>query len=238
MRLVTYRKGSANPRVGALTADAVLDLGALAVDLARERGLARPAPGGRFGTMLELIAGGDNARSRAREALEHGLAVWKREGVDGLAAKKLGAPAAKIRLEAPIPRPPRNVFCLGRNYMEHAAERGAEAPAHPVYFTKAPECVLAPGGKIVHHPVTQELDYEVELAGRPETVETVHRAGVARADRLAHDDLPGDQLDRLVLGEDSGLAHPVVLVDGEPMTLDGAGHRASPLSRGCRRLRG
>jgi len=164
MRLVTYRKGSANPRVGALTADAVLDLGALAVDLARERGLARPAPGGRFGTMLELIAGGDDARSRAREALEHGLAVWKREGVDGLAAKKLGAPAAKIRLEAPIPRPPRNVFCLGRNYMEHAAERGAEAPAHPVYFTKAPECVLAPGGKIVHHPVTQELDYEVELA--------------------------------------------------------------------------
>jgi len=66
MRLVTYRKGSANPRVGALTADAVLDLGALAVDLARERGLARPAPGGRFGTMLELIAGGDDARSRAR----------------------------------------------------------------------------------------------------------------------------------------------------------------------------
>src|SRR2546427_58233 len=94
MRLVTYRKGSANPRVGALTADAVLDLRALTVDLARERGLARPAPGGRFGTMLELIAGGDDARSRAREALEHGLAVWKREGVDGLAAKKLGAPAA------------------------------------------------------------------------------------------------------------------------------------------------
>src|SRR2546427_7890525 len=134
--------------------------------------------------MLELIAGGDDARSRAREALEHGLAVWKREGVDGLAAEKLGAPAAKIRLEAPIPRPPRNVCCLGRNYMEHAAERGAEAPAHPVYFRKAPECVLAPGGKIVHHPVTQELDYEVELAGRPETVETVHRAGVGRAGRV------------------------------------------------------
>src|SRR5437773_4413285 len=163
MRLVTYRKGSANPRVGALTADAVLDLGALAVDLARERGLARPAPGGRFGTMLELIAGGDDACSRAREALEHGLAVWKREGVDGLAAKKLGAPAAKIRLEAPIPRPARNVFCLGRNYKEHAAERGAEAPAHPVYFTKAPETVVGPGAKVIHHAATKELDYEVEL---------------------------------------------------------------------------
>src|SRR5437016_2147074 len=127
MRLVTYRKGSANPRVGALTADAVLDLGALAVDLARERGLARPAPGGRFGTMLELIAGGDDARSRAREALEHGLAVWKREGVDGLAAKKLGAPAAKIRLEAPIPRPPRNFLPRAELYgaRRRARRRGA-----------------------------------------------------------------------------------------------------------------
>jgi 2-keto-4-pentenoate hydratase/2-oxohepta-3-ene-1,7-dioic acid hydratase in catechol pathway len=33
-----------------------------------------------------------------------------------------------------------------------------------VFFTKAPECVLAPGGTIVHHPCTRELDYEVELA--------------------------------------------------------------------------
>jgi len=49
MRLVTYRKGSANPRVGALTADAVLDLGALAVDLARERGLAGPRRAGGSG---------------------------------------------------------------------------------------------------------------------------------------------------------------------------------------------
>src|SRR5436309_7423527 len=38
------------------------------------------------------------------------------------------------------------------------------APARARRSTKAPECVLAPGGKIVHHPVTQELDYEVELA--------------------------------------------------------------------------
>jgi 2-keto-4-pentenoate hydratase/2-oxohepta-3-ene-1,7-dioic acid hydratase in catechol pathway len=68
-----------------------------------------------------------------------------------------------VRLEAPIPRPARNVFCLGRNYKEHAAERGAEAPPHPVYFTKAPETVVAPGAKVIHHAATQELDYEVEL---------------------------------------------------------------------------
>jgi 2-keto-4-pentenoate hydratase/2-oxohepta-3-ene-1,7-dioic acid hydratase in catechol pathway len=99
-----------------------------------------------------------------REALGHGDAMVKRDGVGALVERKLGAPAGKVRLEAPIPRPARNVFCLGRNYKEHAAERGAEAPPHPVYFTKAPETVVAPGARVIHHAVTTELDYEVELA--------------------------------------------------------------------------
>jgi 2-keto-4-pentenoate hydratase/2-oxohepta-3-ene-1,7-dioic acid hydratase in catechol pathway len=129
MRLVTFRKGASKPRVGAIVAEAVLDLGALAADLARERGTVRRGRGGFPKTMLELVRGGAEALAAAREALAHG-----------------------------------NVFCLGRNYKEHAAERGAEAPAHPVYFTKAPETVVGPGAKVVHHAATKELDYEVELA--------------------------------------------------------------------------
>jgi 2-keto-4-pentenoate hydratase/2-oxohepta-3-ene-1,7-dioic acid hydratase in catechol pathway len=164
MRLVTYRKGSSKPRIGALAGDAVLDLGALAGDLARERGAVRHGRGGFPKTMLELIAGGAEALARAREALGHGEAILKRDGVNALVERKLGMPAAKARLEAPIPRPARNVFCLGRNYKEHAAERGAAAPEHPVYFTKAPETVVAPGAKVIHHAATKELDYEVELA--------------------------------------------------------------------------
>jgi len=163
MHLITFRKGSSKPRVGALVGEAALDLGALAADLARERGTVRQGRGGFPKTMLDLIARGPDALALAREALAHGEAVLKRDGIGALAERKLGVAAEKARLEAPIPRPARNVFCLGRNYKEHAAERGAEAPTHPVYFTKAPECVLAPGGKIVHHAVTQQLDYEVEL---------------------------------------------------------------------------
>ena len=163
MHLVTFRKGSSKPRVGAMVGEAVLDLGALAADLARERGTVRHGRGGFPKTMLELIARGADGLAAAREALAHGEALLKRDGIGTLAERKLGIPADKARLEAPIPRPARNVFCLGRNYKEHAAERGAEAPTDPVYFTKAPECVLAPGGKIVHHAVTQQLDYEVEL---------------------------------------------------------------------------
>jgi 2-keto-4-pentenoate hydratase/2-oxohepta-3-ene-1,7-dioic acid hydratase in catechol pathway len=164
MRLVTYRKGSSRPRIGALVDDAVLDLGELAADLARERGAVRRGRGDFPKTMLELIQGGPAALALAREALEHGQGVLKRDGLAALSPRRLGAPAGKVRLQAPIPRPARNVFCLGRNYKEHAAERGAEPPAHPVFFTKAPETVVGPGAKVTHHAVTKELDYEVELA--------------------------------------------------------------------------
>jgi 2-keto-4-pentenoate hydratase/2-oxohepta-3-ene-1,7-dioic acid hydratase in catechol pathway len=164
MRLVTFRKGSSRPRVGALVADAVLDLGALAADLARERNAVRKGRGGFPKTMHDLIAGGPGVLTEAREALAHGEALLKRDGIAALTERRLGVAADKARLEAPIPRPARNVFCLGRNYKEHAAERGAEAPAHPVYFTKCPETVVAPGAKVIHHAVTTELDYEVELA--------------------------------------------------------------------------
>lgn len=80
--------------------------------------------------------------------------------------------AGSWRLLAPIPRPRRNVFCVGRNYMDHVAEgdrtRGitsSELPKYPQFFTKAPDCVIAPEDWIpAHKGVTEWLDYEVELA--------------------------------------------------------------------------
>ena len=182
MRLCTFRKGSSKPRVGAMVGEAIVELGALAADLARERGTIRHGRGGVPKTMLDLIARGADGLVAAREALAHGETLLKRDGVAALAERKLAVPADRARLEAPIPRPARNVFCLGRNYKEHAAERGAEAPPHPVYFTKAPECVLAPGGRIVHHAVTHELDYEVELTA---VIGSMGR-DIPRAQALSH----------------------------------------------------
>src|SRR4029453_19582363 len=106
MRLVTYRKGSSKPRVGALVDDAVLDLGALAADLARERGTVRKGRGGFPKTMLELIQGGADALALAREALGHGEAIVKRDGINALVERKLGVPAAKARLGGAIHPPP------------------------------------------------------------------------------------------------------------------------------------
>ena len=162
MKLVTFRAGRGAARVGAVEGDAVFDLAALALDYAREHGTKRRGRG--FArTMLELVSGGPAALDEARMALDHGRTLLGRRGVDGLVEGKLGLARDRARLDAPIPRPSRNIFCLGRNYAEHAAERGAEAPKHPVYFTKVPESVVAPGAGVVHHAVTNELDYEVEL---------------------------------------------------------------------------
>src|SRR3982750_1106494 len=107
MRLVTYRKGSSKPRVGPRVAEAVLDLAPPAADLARERGTVRRGRGGIPKTMLDLVRGGADALTVARDALAHGEAILKRDGIGAVTERRLGAPADKVRLEAPIPRPAR-----------------------------------------------------------------------------------------------------------------------------------
>jgi 2-keto-4-pentenoate hydratase/2-oxohepta-3-ene-1,7-dioic acid hydratase in catechol pathway len=80
-----------------------------------------------------------------------------------------------VRLVAPIPRPRRNVMCVGKNYREHVAEIAVKNAADAVsatkdaakcatFFTKAPECVIGPEDTIPNHAtITEHLDYEVEL---------------------------------------------------------------------------
>jgi 2-keto-4-pentenoate hydratase/2-oxohepta-3-ene-1,7-dioic acid hydratase in catechol pathway len=76
-----------------------------------------------------------------------------------------------VELQAPIPRPRKNIVCLGMNYAAHAIE-GARArgkperlPEHPVFFTKSVTAVNRPGGVIPYDPqVSTQIDWEVELA--------------------------------------------------------------------------
>jgi 2-keto-4-pentenoate hydratase/2-oxohepta-3-ene-1,7-dioic acid hydratase in catechol pathway len=77
---------------------------------------------------------------------------------------------ADIRLDAPI-RPARNVFCIGRNYVEHAKEGAAlfgkelKLPDVPTIFTKAPTSIAAPGATLhLQREVSDEYDFEAELA--------------------------------------------------------------------------
>lgn len=81
---------------------------------------------------------------------------------------------SECKLLAPIPKPHRNVLCIGKNYQDHVNEISNLLPTntkqfhkqqHGVFFTKAPQCVIGPNGTVPSHSnITKYLDYEAELA--------------------------------------------------------------------------
>ncbi|MDQ0214792.1 2-keto-4-pentenoate hydratase/2-oxohepta-3-ene-1,7-dioic acid hydratase in catechol pathway [Oikeobacillus pervagus] len=73
----------------------------------------------------------------------------------------------EIEWLAPIPRPTKNIVCIGKNYREHAIELGGEEsiPSDLMVFTKAPTTVTSHQASIPSYSeVTDALDYEGELA--------------------------------------------------------------------------
>jgi 2-keto-4-pentenoate hydratase/2-oxohepta-3-ene-1,7-dioic acid hydratase in catechol pathway len=120
-------------------------------------GSARPAPN----DLLEVIAGGDEMLTACRDLLS-----IAREG--GLPAAVVAVNAVSI--VAPIPRPLKNVFCVGSNYRAHVSEanraqaKADVAPKLPVFFTKPPTAVIGPGDSVLlEKSVSDKMDYEVEL---------------------------------------------------------------------------
>lgn len=71
-------------------------------------------------------------------------------------------PFGGVHLLAPVF--PTKVVGIGRNYAEHAAERGAEVPAEPVIFLKPATSVVGPEAPVAIPPETTEVHHEAELA--------------------------------------------------------------------------
>jgi 2-keto-4-pentenoate hydratase/2-oxohepta-3-ene-1,7-dioic acid hydratase in catechol pathway len=69
---------------------------------------------------------------------------------------------SSAELLAPVT--PSKIVCVGRNYREHAAELGNQAPTEPLLFLKPPSSLLKPGGTIVLPPASLRVDHEGELA--------------------------------------------------------------------------
>jgi 2-keto-4-pentenoate hydratase/2-oxohepta-3-ene-1,7-dioic acid hydratase in catechol pathway len=140
-----------------------------------------------------LITPFDLPEAQARDG---GLAVIRRQAA-GTPVNANGAPVAvaSVRLEAPIPRPARNIFCVGKNYHAHAREFGKsgfdssttsaadEIPAVPYVFTKVPESVIGPRAPIrIPAGVSEAIDYECELA----VIIGKQGTRIARAEALDH----------------------------------------------------
>lgn len=170
MRLLTFRpKRGGSPRIGVLLPhERVLDVGE-AARRARQQLPFEP------GDMLSLIGSGRAGLAALRKLMR------------GRTAK--GLALGSLRLLAPIPRPCKNVFCVGWNYLEHF-EEGAKArpqvqemPAHPAFFSKAPTAVNGPFDPIpLHAGVTEKLDWEVELG----VVIGRGGRGIAEANAMKH----------------------------------------------------
>ena len=72
-------------------------------------------------------------------------------------------PLGEVSLLAPV-IPRSKVVCVGKNYHDHAAEMGGEAPAEPLLFLKPNTSVIGPGDAIVRPPQSSRTDFEGELA--------------------------------------------------------------------------
>ena len=153
MKLVTYRDGAAaEGRLGVVQDGLVIDVEYLGEAV----GAALPSD------MLTLIDLGPDGLAEIRRALAE---------TEGARPAGIAVPEENVRLLAPIPRPRKNIFGIGLNYVEHVAESAKsldtskDLPKQPVVFSKPPTSVIATGEPIQHNAsMTQMLDWEVELA--------------------------------------------------------------------------
>jgi 2-keto-4-pentenoate hydratase/2-oxohepta-3-ene-1,7-dioic acid hydratase in catechol pathway len=171
MKLVTYRasvEGAA--RLGVIVDDLVVDVAALGAAFGEDF----PA------TMLDLIDAGRPGLAALQAALTEAEGDFPIGSATAL---------ANVRLLAPIPRPRKNIFGIGLNYLDHIAESSKALdtsdglPKQPVIFSKPPTSVIGPGDAIEHNAaITRQLDWEVELAC---IIGTTARR-VTRQNALAH----------------------------------------------------
>jgi 2-keto-4-pentenoate hydratase/2-oxohepta-3-ene-1,7-dioic acid hydratase in catechol pathway len=149
MRYVTYSlPGEPGTRLGIVRGETVVDA---------KSAVAGGWPGSCPETLLDLIDRGPEAWQRMAGLLDRDPP-----------AETYGL--ADVRLHAPIPRPRKNIFCLGQNYASHAREaarardRPFRIPEAPAFFTKAPTTVNGPYDEVPwDSSVTGQLDYEAEL---------------------------------------------------------------------------
>ncbi|WP_047590665.1 fumarylacetoacetate hydrolase family protein [Marinobacter segnicrescens] len=171
MKLVTYRCNVvAAARLGAIVNGLVVDLNALG----QHAGHAIPD------NMLDFIDLGPHAVKATTELLKYYADKWP---------SSCAIPLSNVKLLAPIPRPRKNIFGIGLNYVEHVEESSRsldtakDLPKQPVIFSKPPTTVIGPGDAIEHNEqITRQMDWEVELA----VIIGQRAKGVTGEDALAH----------------------------------------------------
>jgi len=170
MRLLTFEDPGRRSRIGALTAgDQIVDLNSACAlylrDVEHESAYDRLADALVPANMLALFEGGDTSLEAARKALAHAQDLGN--NITGARGEAVAYPTAAVRLKAPII--PRKFFHTAGNFREHHEEATKAGFSHPVLpwimFFQNVDAIIGPDEPVIYpEHLTQELDYELELA--------------------------------------------------------------------------
>lgn len=170
MKLVTFENSVRQSRIGALTGgDRILDLNSAYAlylrDVRREGAYARLADATVPPNMRALFEGGDSSLEAARTAVEHAQNL----GTDaaGVHGEPIFYAVADVALRAPIA--PKKFFHTAGNFREHHEEASKAGFSHPVMpwivFFQNVDAIIGHDEPVIYpEHLTQELDYELELA--------------------------------------------------------------------------
>ena len=192
MKLVTFAVAGRD-RVGAVVNSHVLDLNAAYAALLAANGDAEaPATAGWMlpADMLDFIRGGSDSMVAAQEALR-----FSRES--GFDVPGAVLPLDRVRLRAPVPRPPK-IICTGTNYEDYRQVIGLAKSAVPLIFLKAPSCVVGPGDPVQipegYGEVYHEYEFSCVIGKRCKGVPK-HRAAEVIFGYTIFDDITGRSLE-------------------------------------------
>ena len=104
--------------------------------------------------VLDIIEHGDQAIADIKHLIESSASVFR--------DTQFGVPVASVSFLPPVY--PSKIVAIGRNYVDHAIEGGAEPPAAPLIFNKLPNSLSSHNAPIVLHKISTQVDYEAELA--------------------------------------------------------------------------
>lgn len=182
VKLVSYRQGGV-ARLGVLdTTLGVVDAQrayALLLLAQGEPALAAPALAAARVPLdaTAFLAGGQASLDAARGGMEYVAALGPAE----IQREALATALDDVALLPPVPRPPK-IVCVARNYAEHAREAGLKVSEIPILFARFPATLVGPGDPIVVPSVSEQVDWEGELAV------VIGRGGrhISKADAMKH----------------------------------------------------
>ena len=159
MKLVTFTREGVS-HVGALVDNEVINLNLAYQGLVESEGKLRSrqiAEAFVPADMNGFLQGGKESLELAKRAIQYALENREDKG------RKLVFSVNDVQVEAPVPNPGK-IICVGHNYREHILEMGREIPKFPVVFAKFANTVVGPEDDISFFPISEQLDYEAELA--------------------------------------------------------------------------